>query len=176
MAVGLRIGEACGLRWSDVDLRSGTLRVGQTAQWRNGRVSFGEPKSRSSRRTVRLPTFAVQALKRHLTSQRRERLAAGERWTDSGLVFTSTVGTGLDYANVRRDFKALLRTAKLPDIRLHDLRHTCATLLMVQGTPAKVVGETLGHSQISLTLDTYSHVTAELQAQAARAMDEVLSA
>jgi integrase len=175
MAVGLRIGEACGLRWSDVDLTKAMLRVQQAVQWQHGKATFAEPKSAASRRTVKLPEAATAALKRHRTRQKRERLAAGDAWIDSGLVFTSTIGTVLDYANVRRDFKVLLKSAKLPaELRLHDLRHTCATLLMAQGTPAKIVMQTLGHSQVNLTLDTYSHVSAELQAQAADAMDAVL--
>jgi Phage integrase family len=140
-----------------------------------GKATFAEPKSAASRRTVKLPEAATAALKRHRTRQKRARLAAGDAWIDSGLVFTSTIGTVLDYANVRRDFKVLLKSAKLPvELRLHDLRHTCATLLMAQGTPAKIVMQTLGHSQVNLTLDTYSHVSAELQAQAADAMDAVL--
>ena len=135
MAVGLQIGEACAVRWVDVDLARGTLRVVQAVQWHKGKVSFVEPKSESSRRTVKLPDFAVRALTRHRTDQKREQLAFGKRWVDSGLVFTTTTGTALDYANVRRDFKDLLKNAKVrDDLRLHDLRHTCATLLLIQGT------------------------------------------
>jgi integrase len=92
----------------------------------------------------------------------------------TGLVFTSSIGTPFDYSNLRKDFRALRKDANLPVIRLHDLRHTCATMLMVQGVPAKVVMETLGHSQISLTLDIYSHVSSELQGQAAEKMDELI--
>ena len=90
------------------------------------------------------------------------------------LVFASTTGTPVDYANVRREFKNLLAMADLPPIRLHDLKHTCATRLMAQGVHARIVMETLGHSQISLTLDTYSHVSSELQARAATKMDELI--
>ena len=89
--------------------------------------------------------------------------------------FTSTVGTGLDERNVRKAFKGILRKAKLPTIRVHDLRHTCASLLLAQDVNARVVMETLGHSQISLTLDTYSHVLPALQHEAAQQMDAVLS-
>jgi hypothetical protein len=96
---------------------------------------------------------------------------AGSKWTDTGLVFTSTIGTALDERNVRRIFKASLRGASLPDMRLHDLRHTTATLLLGQGVHPRVVMETLGHSQVSLTLDTYSHILPSLQAEAARQMD-----
>jgi hypothetical protein len=121
-------------------------------------LRFVEPKSEQSRRTISIPNFASAILKRHRTAQLEERLKAGSRWTDSGLVFTSTIGTPLDERNVRRAFVAVLKGAKLPSIRIHDLRHTCASLLLVQGLHPRVVMETLGHSQISLTLDTYSHV------------------
>jgi integrase len=173
MAVGLRIGEACGLRWADIDLSAKTLHVVQAIQWRKGKPTVVEPKSDSSRRTVRLPDFAVETLKSHRARQKEDRLAAGKDWVELGLVFTTIRGTILDYANVRKDFKRLLRSCGLPDIGLHGLRHTCATMLMVQGVAPKVVMETLGHSQISLTLDTYSHVSVDFQKVAAEKMDEL---
>ena len=118
-----------------------------------------EPKSERSLRTVALPEVAVKGLKRHRNRQRKERLKAGSWWNPSNLVFTSTIGTPLDERNVRKAFRAILHNAKLPKIRIHDLRHTCASLLLAQGVNPRVVMETLGHSQISLTLDTYSHVS-----------------
>jgi integrase len=113
-------------------------------------------------------------LKRHRQIQRGERRLAGSRWVESGLVFTSSIGTPLDERNVRRVFKDILQDAELPKMRLHDLRHTCATLLLGQGVHPRVVMDTLGHSQISLTLDTYSHVLPSLQAEAARQMDRAI--
>ncbi len=98
---------------------------------------------------------------------------AGGRWRDHGLVFPSGIGTPLDPRNVTRQFKALLTATQLPDIRLHDLRHSCATLLLTQGVNPRVVMETLGHSQVSLTLNTYSHVLPALQRDAAAKMDAV---
>ena len=151
----------------------GRTRVTEALQWRKGKTSFVEPKSETSRRTLKLPEFAVAALKKHRTRQKKERLAA-KSWADADLVFTTTTGTPVDSANLRREFRQLLVQAQLPPIRLHDLRHTCATLLMAQGVLARVVKETPGHSQITLTLDTYSHVSAELQAQAATTMDELI--
>jgi integrase len=175
-AVGLRLGESLGLRWQDVNLKKGTISVHQTLQRVDGKLEFVEPKSERSRRTVTLPALTVATLKRHATRQKKERLRAGGDWVDSGLVFTSTIGTPLDERNVRRDFKSLLTAAKLPKIRIHDLRHTCATLLLVQGVHPKVVQEILGHSQISLTLDTYSHVLPHVSAEAALQMDAALRA
>ena len=105
----------------------------------------------------------------------RASLLAGGDWQNSGLVFTTPIGTALDDRNVRREFKAILADAKLPDIRIHDLRHTYATLLLVQGVHPRTVMETLGHSQISLTMDTYSHVLPTLTKDAAQKMDAILT-
>ena len=174
VASGLRLGELLGLRWKDVDLAGGTLTVRQALQRIGKQLQFVEPKSERSRRRVSLPKFAVQALKRHQENQRTERPIAGTRWIDSGLVFTSTIGTPADERNVRRSFKSLLTSAELPDMRLHDLRHTTATLLLAQGVHPRVVMETLGHSQVSLTLDTYSHVLPSLQAEAATRLDDAI--
>lgn len=100
---------------------------------------------------------------------------AGGRWHDRGFVFTSGKGTPLEPRNVTRQFKELLAAAKLPNIRLHDLRHSCATLLLAQGVNPRVVMETLGHSQVSLTLNTYSHVLPALQRDAAERINAVLA-
>ena len=176
LAVGLRLGEALGLRWKDVNLERRELHVRQALQRVGKELRFVEPKSEQSRRTISIPDFAAAVLKRHRTTQLEERLKAGSRWTDSGLVFSSTIGTPLDERNVRRAFNTILKGADLPRIRNHDLRHTCASLLLVQGVHPRVVMETLGHSQISLTLDTYSHVLPALQHEAARQMDSLISA
>ena len=121
-----------------------------------------------------VPIVAAEALKAHRTRQLKERLLAGSRWHDSGLVFTSTIGTSADDRNVRRAWKELLASADLPYVRIHDLRHTAATLLLTQGVHPRVVMETLGHSQIGVTLDTYSHVLPALQRDAADEMDKAL--
>jgi len=102
-------------------------------------------------------------------------MLAGQRWRESGLVFTSTIGTPADERNVRKSWKALSEVANIPSVRIHDLRHTAATLLLEQGVQPRVVMETLGHSQINLTLDTYSHVLPALQREAADRMDAALS-
>jgi integrase len=102
-------------------------------------------------------------------------LASADRWQQCGWVFSSSVGSVCEGRNIARLFKALLKTANLPNIRLHDLRHSCASLLLVQGVNPRVVTETLGHSQISLTLNTYSHVLPSLQQDAAERMHAALS-
>jgi integrase len=110
----------------------------------------------------------------HRVRQLETRLAAGANWKDAGFVFTTPRGTPLDACNVSKQFKALLKTAELTPLRIHDLRHSCATLLLAQGVNARTIMETLGHSQISLTLNTYSHVLPELQREAAAKLNGVL--
>jgi len=153
-------------------LAEATLRVVHAVEWRHGHAELGEPKSDSSHRPLKLPEFAVKALKEHLKNQRKERRLAGDSWKENGLVFTSTIGTLLDYANVRKEFLKVCELTKVSGLTLHGLRHTCATLLLVQGAHPKLVQATLGHSQISLTMDTYSHVSTTMQAEAASLMDE----
>ena len=121
--------------------------------------------------------MCVTSLRKHRIKQLEQRLVAGSQWkgSDWDLVFTSNVGTPIDDANVRRELRKLLAAAQLRHIRFHDLRHTCASLLLAQNVHPRVVMETLGHSQISLTLDTYSHVMLTLQRGAADLMDALLT-
>ena len=175
LAVGLRKGEALGLRWDDVDLEAGTLSVRKQLQRVDGKLQLVDLKTDRSRRTITLPSISVDALRRHRVRQLEERLVAGRRWSDSGLVFTTTIGTPIDARNLSRWFHEHRERAGIRRVRFHDLRHTCATLLLVQGVHPRVVMDILGHSQISLTLDTYSHVIPSLQAEAAEKMDALLS-
>lgn len=176
LSVGLRQGELLGLSWSDVDLERGTVRVRHALQRVDGRLVLVEPKSVTSHREVALPGVATAALQAHRQRARLERIAAGSRWSDDprDLVFTTTIGTPLDGITVTRRFQAILRDAGLPHQRFHDLRHACASLLLVQGVAPRVVMEQLGHSQISLTLGTYSHVIPALGRDAAERMDHLL--
>lgn len=175
VALGLRRGELLGLRWQDVDLDVRTLRVEQTVQRIAGRgLVVGPPKSRRSRRTIPLPDSCVAALRRHRARRGSERLTAGDSWTDSGLVFATSTGRVIEPRNLNRAFESLCRRSGVPAIRFHDLRHTCASLLLTQGVQARVVMEILGHSQISITLDTYSHVMPAAERDAADRMDAAL--
>src|SRR5215217_4177388 len=136
LTVGLRMGEALGLRWSDIDFDAKTLRVSRQLQRvrDGGGLVFSEPKN-ASRRTVDLPQRAVEAFRSHRKRQMGEQLRSGSEWQDYGLVFASGKGTPLDAQNiVNRHFKPLLKRAGLPSIRWHDLRHTYATLLLARGT------------------------------------------
>ncbi|HEX5466219.1 MAG TPA: site-specific integrase, partial [Candidatus Limnocylindrales bacterium] len=163
--------------WPDVDLEAATITVRQALQRVAGTLTLVEPKSATSHRTVALPRIVVDALRAHWTHQLEDRLLAGSRWYDDprGLVFTSTVGTPMDGIAVTRRFQAVLDRVGLPKQRFHDLRHACASLLLAQGVSPRVVMETLGHSQISLTLNTYSHVIPALGRAAADQMDAVLA-
>ena len=121
-----------------------------------------------------MPKVIVQALKDHKKRQLEERIFQGSRWQETGFVFTSTIGTPLCGDNVFKRFRDILNKAGLPVINLHGLRHTAASLLLVQGVSPRVVMETLGHSQISLTMNTYSHVMPVLMREAADKMDAIL--
>jgi integrase len=175
LALGLRQGEALGLWWDDVDLNSGLLRVRRALQrQRGGGLVFTDPKTQRSKRTIPLPAPLIVALEVHSQRQEKERVTAGSLWRGSSCVFTTPVGTPVDPRNDNREFKKLLARAGLPPVRLHDLRHTAASLLLAQGVPARVVMEILGHSQIALTMNTYSHVAPEVSHEAAERMARVL--
>jgi integrase len=176
LALGLRKGEALGLRWQDVDFDAGTLVISGALQRLSGKLVRVETKNNSSRRMLRLPDSTVNALREHRVRQMEERLIAGQKWQDSGFVFTTRVGSPLDPRNVLRQFASVLRAAGMAHMRFHDLRHSCATLLLAQGVPARVVQDILGHSAIRVTMDTYSHVMPSMRDDAARAMDAILGA
>lgn len=156
MVIGLRQGEALGLRWQDIDLDRGLLTVARQLQRIDGKLILTEPKTPRSRRTLQLPAVAIEALRAHKLRQLEERLAAGPAWQDSGLVFTTAIGTPLDARNVVRHFHRLLAKAGLPRMPFHNLRHTAASLLLAQGLDIRVVQHVLGHSQISLTANLYA--------------------
>jgi integrase len=175
LSLGLRRGEALGLRWSDIDFDARTLRVSQILQRLDHKLCFSEPKTKSSKRVLALPETLVSKLREHRTRQLEEKLAAGEHWQDTGLVFTTSIGTPIDPRNVKRKLDALLKAAELPHYRVHDLRHFCASLLLAQGVPLKVVSDLLGHTRISVTADLYTHVLPSLKREAMDLMDSILT-
>lgn len=176
---GLRRGELLGLRWTDLDLGEAkvkTLRVARQLQrMRDGSgLQYVAPKGGKGR-TIRLPSRTVEALKAHRARQAEQKLKAGSLYKDRGLVFASEIGTPLEPSNIdRRSFKPLLKKAGLSDIRFHDLRHTCATVLLSEGVNPKFVQELLGHADIKLTLGTYSHFLPSMGDQTATAMESAL--
>lgn len=173
-ALGLRRSEALGLQWQDIDFEAETLRVRFSLQRIEGKLQLVEPKSAKSKRTIAMPKATIRALREHKKRQLEEKMLVGPEWHETGFVFTSIIGTPLEPDNIGRWFKPLLKKAGLPNIRFHDLRHTAASLLLVQGVQPRVVMETLGHSQIALTMNTYSHVMPVLIREAAARMDEIL--
>jgi len=176
LSTGLRRGELLGLSWSDIDLDRRQLRVTKALQRVAGKgLILTETKTRRGRRSIILPIGAAEALRRHRARQIEDRRIAGSAWKQSDFVFTSAAGTPLDGDNlISRPFARLLERSELPPMRFHDPRHSCASLLLAQGVAPRVVMETLGHSRIAVTLDTYTHVLPALQRDAADAMDRAL--
>lgn len=175
LTMGLRQGEALGLRWQDVDLEMGYMRIDKQLQRIDGKFQLVEPKTHRSRRSLALPASIVASLRKHRDRQLSEQRTLGERWEQSDLVFTTDRGRPLDGTVVSHHFHRQLDRAGLPQRRFHDLRHSCATLLLVQGVSPRVVMDVLGHSQIALTMNTYSHVIPELKRHAADRMEELIT-
>jgi integrase len=176
VTAGLRQGELLALRWSDLELDAGRLNVCRSVRLVSGRGAVvGEPKTKSGRRNVLLTPLAVAALRRHRTRQAEQRLRA-VFWDDLDLVFGNEIGRYIGATNLRlRSFRPLLEQAGLPAVRFHDLRHTAATLLLLAGVHVKVVSEMMGHANIAITLDTYSHVLPTMQADAVGKMEALFT-
>ncbi|MEU7944188.1 tyrosine-type recombinase/integrase [Micromonospora taraxaci] len=148
--------------------------VRQTLQRTDHGLVFVPPKTHRSARPLPLSALAVRALEAQRVRQAKERLAAGEVWSDLGLVFASTIGTAMEPRNVNQRFEQLRAAAGLDWLHLHDLRHAFATFLLDQGEELRTVMELLGHSTIRMTADTYGHVLPARARQAASAIDRIL--
>lgn len=174
VATGMRRGEILGLRWQDVDLDRGLVFVQQNLVPTREGLRFQEPKSPSSRRAIKLPPEAITALREHWTKQLEERRIYDSEYNDKGLVFCAIDGSPLHPRSFDRVFQSLVSRTGLPKITLHGLRHTHATLLLLAGLNPKIVAERLGHSEISTTMNIYSHVIPTMQDQAAAAISILL--
>jgi integrase len=175
LATGARLGELLALRWQDLDLDGGMMRIMRTAQSIPGQGTvFSAPKTRRSARPVALSTDTVNVIREYRRVQLQQRLAVGPAYADDELVFASASGNPLSRGNVRTSFLRLTRKAGISGVRFHDLRHTAATLMLAAGVHPKIVSERLGHATISITLDTYSHVLPGMQREAANLLDVVL--
>jgi integrase len=195
LSLGLREGEILGLRWEDIDLDAARLRVSHTLQRvkrpgeAKGKLELISPKTEKSRRVIALPQVAVSALYAHRARQEQARALCGSRWRDTGMVFTTGIGTMLDQRNMLRAFYGIMNTPDpgdpepdpkkkrklFPRLRFHDLRHSAATLLLAQGVHARYIMELFGHSTISLTMNTYGHVLEEMQRDTARQTDAIFN-
>jgi integrase len=172
---GMRQGELLALKWTDVDFEAGKVSVRRTLTRESGHFKLAEPKTKKSRRTIKLTSAAAEALRKHLSHQMQDIDRLGDLYRDRGLVFTSSSGAPLNPSNIRnRNLRRLLLKAELPEIRFHDLRHTCATLLLSKNVHPKIVQEMLGHANVAITRDTYSHVLPGIGDQAALAMENAL--
>ena len=176
VSTGMRMGELLGLPWSAVDLEASVLHVHQTLQWLPGQgFTFREPKTQGSRRQVALTPGSVQRLREHRQAQLEQRLMMGPGYNDHDLVLTTALGTPIEPSNLRRTWLRIVKDAGLGHLRFHDLRHAHASLLLKQGVHPKIVSERLGHSSVGITLDIYSHVTPNLQAESAKGFDRMLA-
>ena len=175
VTTGLRLGELMGLKWSDLDWTNRRIRIQRQLQRLQGGLAFSEPKTAAGRRVIVLGSATIEKLRKHLELQSVERQFAGSSWKENDMMFPSTIGTPMDPSNLYHIFKDLLKLANLPDIRFHDLRHTAATLMLQQNVHPKIVQSRLGHSDISMTLNTYSHVLPSMQDEAAEKLDELLT-
>lgn len=199
LSLGLRRGEVLGIKWEDVDLDKGTIRIAGTLQRSGGKLKRGKTKTEGSAAVLPLPRSLVIALRQHKERQAEERkkLIDAGVWIETGYVFISTVGTPLEPRNIVRQFKGFLvragirviehervvkdhhgkkrkQTVKTSEVRFHDLRHSCATLLIAQGEHPRTVMQYLRHTRISTTMDLYGHVYDEAHAAAAERLDAVL--
>jgi len=170
ITTGMRYGELTGLRWSDIDWERGTVRIQRQLQYvpRKG-FQFNRPKTKASNRTIILGESTLDVLKEH------HRKFAHQDQTGENLVFTNGIGTIIYFKRFYKDFKRVLANADLPDIRFHDLRHTAATLMISNDIPVVIVSKILGHANPSVTMNIYAHVSIEMQSEAAKLMESLVT-
>ena len=172
LTTGMRRGEILGLEWQDINWKQSILQIRRTVSYLTGQgFVVGEPKTTGSKRQIVLPQVAIDALKQHRTTQLEIRLKAGSSWVDQNLVFSDDKGNYIVPITLGRHFSHLLKDIGLPHMRFHDLRHSAATLLLSMGVNVKVVQELLGHSNVSMTLNVYSHALPSMQTEAMNKMD-----
>jgi integrase len=175
LTTSMRKGELLGLMWTDVDWQKGSLRIERQLQIETGKGYVLVPtKTKAGRRTIKVGKGALAMLEAHRHRQETLRASVGDHWVETGMIFTSTIGTYLDQTKVSREFKKVLRENGLPELRFHDLRHTSISLLLDIGTPVNTVQKRAGHSKASVTTDIYGHVMAHSQDAAAENIEEIV--
>jgi integrase len=175
LTTSMRKGEILGLMWTDVDWEKSVLRVKRQLQpvsYEGG--ALVPTKTKSGRRHIMVGKVAIALLKEHRERQEMQKVVAGNRWQEHGMLFTTSVGTYIDQTKVSREFKHILSENGLPDIRFHDLRHTSISILLDIGTPVNTVQRRAGHSKASVTTDIYGHVMAHSQDAAAENIEEIV--
>jgi integrase len=177
VTTGMRQMELLGLKWEDLDWNEQTIRVERQLERPRGEgTRFSAPKTRHGRQTLTLGRNSLAVLAEHRTRQRSAKEDLRDQWTENGLIFPNSIGGAMDPRNLLRDFKKLVRQAGLPDIRFHDLRNTCASLLLnLLRVPVIEVSRRLGHSRASITLDIYGHLIPGMQTHAAQLIDDLVS-
>jgi integrase len=175
LATGLRQSEVLGLKWSDLDIDNSNLTVQRQLKRniKNGDY-FKTTKTASGRRSIKIGKQTLEKLKEHRKNQALEKMEV-ESWEENDLIFPSRLGTPLNQSNLLKSYKSLIRKSGLKEIRFHDLRHTAASLMLNHGVPVIIVSKRLGHSKVSVTLDTYGHVMSELQDEAAELIDDLIT-
>jgi integrase len=171
VTTGLRRGELLGLRWSDVDLKAGTLTVNQSLERIEGRVNFKAPKTKTSRRSITLPAITLQALQEHRANQAEERMKLGLGRDPRGLVFIRVDGEPSDADSLTKAFRRLVAETGVTPITFHGLRHTHISHLLMDGVHVKVVSERAGHANVNITLSVYAAYIPSMQADAALRVD-----
>lgn len=175
VTTGARLGELLALRWQDVDFKQGRVTISRSVRRFAGEgYVFGQTKTHRSRRSIALDEETARVLQEHRRRQLEQRLLVGPAYTDQGLVFATATGDVLADSTVRTTFNRILRTAGLGKMRIHDLRHTAATLMLKAGVNSKVVSDRLGHSTVSFTLDNYSHALPDMQRDGAEALARMI--
>ena len=188
--IGLRQGELIGLRWTDVDLDAASIQVRSAIQRQRGTLERTELKTDRARRSLPIPDSIVAALRRHKTAQLERRILVAGAWKEQGLVFTSSIGTALEPANLTRHYDSVIaginkrekkaaeaesrKPVEFPRLKFHSLRHYSASAMLRAGVPARVAADILGHSSTRLTLDTYSHVIEESKRAAVQHIEAVI--
>ena len=171
---GLRRGEMCGLRWDAVDLEGGVIKILSTRVVVDGEAITSAPKTNAGKRSIPLDPSLVTLLRSHRTKQAAEKLKAGEAYLDGGYVLADELGQPYHPDTVSDTFERLVNAAKLPKIRLHDTRHTAASLMLASGVQTKIVSELLGHSSPTITLSIYAHVMPRMAEDAGAALSASL--
>ena len=176
VTTGMRQSEILGLKWTDLDWVNQTLKVErQLVRPEGAEIKFAPPKTKFGKRMLKLGDKSIEVLRNHYESQYKERMACKDRWVESGLIFTTSIGTPIHARNLIRYFKKLLNEAGLPEIRFHDLRHTAASIMLNHGIPVIVVSRRLGHARPSITLDVYGHLIPSMDEYAAQKIDELVT-